>query len=291
MLSDPQSASCLLASHTRYNEELAVLHGCDISPESPYWEKELSRGSWVARVRGVSSTLVSNASDNKNLVLGVGQVASLSAAGPNCVTIVMAHHPPDWLRDGDQVIDALQARAHLHLFGHKHRQRVHRKDDSVVVVAGAVYPEKHSPDWLPTFNIVTVDFEAGADEPVRIDVEARVWDMRDRSFVPDSFRGRTSRSFRLPLLGLHQGTSDTIVYDPSGEQPDEAESLESLRDLLGSLPELAQLRLLVDAGLLEEHDSSLGRRVIDIALARVDDAQIEEALRRSCEDLRTAIGG
>jgi hypothetical protein len=58
------------------------------------------------------------------------------------VNLVMCHHPPDWFMDNDDIADALRDRASIHLFGHKHRQRLIREHNYIQFSAGAVNPIK-----------------------------------------------------------------------------------------------------------------------------------------------------
>src|SRR3546814_14481376 len=57
------------------------------------------------------------------------------------VNLVIAHHPPDWCKDTDEIEDDLNDRAAVHLFGHKHRQRVIRDERFVRIGAAAVNPD------------------------------------------------------------------------------------------------------------------------------------------------------
>src|SRR5207302_545713 len=72
------------------------------------------------------------------------------------ISVALAHHPPDWLLDGDSVEDDLSSRAHLQLFGHKHRNRVRPWVQSLRCVAGAVHPEPggQGADWVPAYQIL-----------------------------------------------------------------------------------------------------------------------------------------
>ena len=243
MLTEEDAADRLFQSHANYNDQFAKSYGCQISPAIPYWDRVYERDGWNLQIRGTTSTLVSNKDDDRNLVLGVGQVGSIDQPDAETITIVMSHHPTDWLRDGGEVDDALKARANLQLFGHKHRLRVHRNENSVVVVAGAVLPEDNSPDWNPTYNIIDVGFDSSEREPVVIEVTPRVWDQRYRVFSEDHHRGQSSRRYQLPWLDADIVRPQTASQrSPSFPQALSARSETPISELIADLPELAQLR-------------------------------------------------
>ncbi len=118
--------------------EFALNFGCGIDPDSPYWEHDfkLNDGSTL-RLRGLNSTLVSNNLDNDaehKLILGSTQSTLMREDGVEYVTL--CHHPPQWLRDQDQVEKTLNARARIQLFGHKHLQILDQINNTIRLTAG-----------------------------------------------------------------------------------------------------------------------------------------------------------
>ena len=97
---------------------------------------------------------------------------------PNTANLVIMHHPPDWLADGEAVDDALTARAMFHLFGHKHKQRAVMGTSYVRLGAGAINPSRSEKPYDPGYNLIRLKVE-GSGSDRRIDVELRQRRMQD----------------------------------------------------------------------------------------------------------------
>lgn len=194
VLSDPQSADALLAPLGEYNG-FAARFQCSISKEKPFWERDLVLDcGTVLRMRGLTSTFVSNANDAKgNIVLGTAQASAPRADG--VLYLTLCHHPPDWLSDQDAVITQLESRVHIQLFGHKHAQRVQVINGKLRLTAGAMHPERHERGWVPMYNIVEITRRD--DERIAVRLFQRRWHPTETCFVADQdpSTGRDYREF------------------------------------------------------------------------------------------------
>jgi len=131
-LADDTAAHALFEPLAAYND-FAKKFNCQIYPSKLSWRQEISLGNGVTlRLHGLTSTLLSGAVTERSqddtrgsLYLSPWQTGLDPA--DNVINLVMSHHPPDWFMDQDRVDDAINGRAALHFFGHKHRQRVHRE--------------------------------------------------------------------------------------------------------------------------------------------------------------------
>lgn len=207
ILTDDQSAEALLAPLVEYNA-FAARFQCAISAAKPFWERDLylSCGTTV-RLRGICSVLVSNDEDIKgNLVLGSAQVSVQRSDG--VVYVTLCHHPPDWVQDQDAVLNHLEAKVHLQLFGHKHAQRVQAINNRLRVTAGAMHPERGDLAWEPIYNVIEI--ERRDDEHLVVRVFQRIWHKTACCFVaahdPDTgneYREQLWRSPR-PRIELQQ---------------------------------------------------------------------------------------
>jgi len=91
--------------------------------------------------------------------------------------------------DSDEANDAICARAVLHLFGHKHRQRITQEQDYVRYSAGAVNPDRNENGWLPGYNLIELNVEgAGADRVLNVRSHLMQWQSN-----PDRFRPMKTR--------------------------------------------------------------------------------------------------
>lgn len=124
---DPDTGRSLLAPLGAYND-FAKLFNCQIySPDHLYWRQDLAlQGSVHLRIYGLTSTLLSGANGHEDTrgSLYLSPLQTVFDPVEDVVNLVLCHHPPDWFMDHDEIQDAVCGRAAIHLFGHKHRQRV-----------------------------------------------------------------------------------------------------------------------------------------------------------------------
>ncbi|MCE9635840.1 MAG: metallophosphoesterase [Planctomycetes bacterium] len=218
IFSDAQSAAALLEPLTDYNK-FAGRFGCSISAEKHYWERDLALACGTAvRLRGLTSALVSNDEDKRTrLVLGAAQAAV--ERDPGVLHMTLCHHPPDWLRDHDDVEDHLKSKVHIQLFGHKHSQRLDEINGKVRLVAGAMHPERGEGGWLPTYNFL--ELSRRDSDRIGLRVYQRQWNQPDTSFVArhDSINGKDHREF------LFSGLPEPTKTEPHSTVPHEAKGL------------------------------------------------------------------
>ncbi len=269
LLADSVNGPGLLAPMGAYNE-FAVRYGCDISPTRCFWEDdlELNDGS-VLRLHGLTSALVSDRLDNDGnakLVLGRHQARIIREDGVEHMTL--CHHPYGWLLDGDAIEDALR-HARVRLFGHKHRFRPTRVDDSVVLAAGATHPDRLEENWEPRYNIIEllVNKAESGQRLLDIKIHARVWDDKYQSFKPDvNPDGKPTIDYEFPLSPWEPTKQITQIASslqasPSQADTKEVNALQTVkkpeRVLLYryvSLPYQRQVKIALDLSLISEEE-------------------------------------
>lgn len=192
ILSDAQSASALLAPLGEYNTFSARFQ-CSISAERPYWERDLVLPcGTIVRLRGLCSAFVSNQHDARsNLVLGTAQVNIQRTDGVEHLTL--CHHPPDWLHDQDAVVNHLESKVRIQLFGHKHSQRVQTINETLRITAGAMHPERDGGEWEPIYNVIEI--ERRDDQRIGVRLFQRRWHKTECRFVADH-DGNTGKDHR-----------------------------------------------------------------------------------------------
>ncbi len=85
----------------------------------PYWEKTLATKLGQIRLLGLNSALLAyDDQDKSRLALGYHQLLALQNPA---LTLVLQHHPPSWLADGEDQLNGLAQRPHLLLSGHEHQ--------------------------------------------------------------------------------------------------------------------------------------------------------------------------
>ncbi len=270
LLSDDEAGRLLYAALQPYNE-FAGRFFCDLlPPERTIARRDLrlNDGSTL-RLSGFNSAFVSSAADAPgDLFVDPACFQLLRERGVE--HLVICHHPPSWLRQGDQLRDYLNDVARVHMFGHEHTNRIEMGRDWVRIAASAAHPDRTEPGWEPGYNLVDLSV---ADTPARtlnVAVYVRVWQAR-----PGEFRAKTDRGadvFRqsIALDAWSPPVSDRAAPDHGGsatapatmsgdhDQPsDGSDPMDPLRDLSIRFFKLTVSQKAVVAGklnLIEEDD-------------------------------------
>lgn len=174
-LDHTDTGQALFHGHAAYNE-FAKKMGCQVYPGHLYWKQERELGAGVTlRIHGLTSTLLSgrNGGNDDRGSLYLSPLQTLDPS-PNVVNLTICHHPPDWLVDGDDIEDMLNARAMFQVFGHKHRQRILESATYVRWGAGSVNPSHADKQFEPGYNIVELNV-IGEGQERRIDVASHLY--------------------------------------------------------------------------------------------------------------------
>lgn len=141
-------------------------------------------------LQGINTAIISDQNDNIDggrLVCTSYQSSVVPAKDE--IYLVLAHHPPEWLRDGEALKRGLNDFAAIHLFGHKHEPSQSVVDNkSLVIAAGAVHPERAELQWTPSFNIIELDIvEQESGRNLSAKVFKYRWSDEDRAFAPKAY--------------------------------------------------------------------------------------------------------
>lgn len=233
VLGDAVETEGLLRPLSEYNR-FALSYGCSITAENISWcdDLELDDGS-ILRLAGLTSPLISDKHDHietGRLFLSAFQRVLKREDGVEYLS--MCHHPFDWLTDRDDAVDALD-RAKLRLFGHKHRQRLREENNGLLLVAGAMHPDRIlEQQWQPRFNIIRI--KASPNEHgkrlMQIEVEPRVWDDAETAFKPDvDVNGLSKRSFTFELPEWGRPHVTAVSASPISAETIEATNMEGTK--------------------------------------------------------------
>lgn len=175
-LGHDDTGQALFHGHVAYND-FAKHMNCQVYPGRLHWKQERPLGGGVTlRIHGLTSTLLSgrDGNDDARGSLYLSPLQTTLDPVPDVVNLTICHHPPDWLLDGDDVDDMLNARAMFQVFGHKHRQRINQSKANVRWGAGAVNPSQSERQFEPGYNIIEIEV-AGEDAQRRIDVRSHLY--------------------------------------------------------------------------------------------------------------------
>ncbi len=171
-----------------YHEQFALKYLCPTTCKEPYWEDTLllNDGSRL-RIRGINSAYCSSRLDKeKEAPLIVGPMQTVFKPEDDVAYLTLCHHPPDWLVDGKDLEEALNADSHIQLFGHKHFHQHQKAGNSVILSSGAVHPVRSEQQWDPRYYVLSlmVDGSDSARE-LKVALYPRVWATANREFVAD----------------------------------------------------------------------------------------------------------
>ncbi|MBJ9678978.1 metallophosphoesterase [Burkholderia gladioli] len=175
-LSHIGTGQALFHGHRAYNDFASKMN-CQVYPGRLYWKQERDLGPGVKiRIHGLTSTLLSgrNGRDDPKGTLYLSPLQTTLDPAPNVVNLTICHHPPDWLIDGDDVEDMLNARAMFQVFGHKHRQRISEGKTNIRWSAAAVNPSRSERQFEPGYNIIELEV-VGEGLERRIDVRSHLY--------------------------------------------------------------------------------------------------------------------
>lgn len=192
-LRESATGDLLLSPIGAYNT-FAANYGCAVSRDKPFWERDFPLGNTEKlRIRGVSSTLISGPLDNDKshkLVYGGAQRVLMREDG--IWRVIVGHHPPSWMLDGEEAERTFSRRAALQLFGHKHDQWIESPDNSFRLIAGALHPDRKEDNWDPRYSVIAIRRQA--DGKLHLRVYPRKWSKEEEMFIGDfNSRGENYR--------------------------------------------------------------------------------------------------
>ena len=186
---------------------------------------------------GINSTIISNADDHKKNHRGerfprkmrVGN-HQLPPADDKVVYMTICHHPiQDWKED---IGRALDERAMIQLFGHRHVQTLEQNEKRVRIGAGALQPDRREEGWQPRYNFLKVGIE---NSKLRVMLYPRIWDKDLHKFIcEESFcdNGEESKEIILPL---ERGNVSVSKHSDMGKAANIRETTDSKRELVYKL--------------------------------------------------------
>lgn len=176
---DTDSAKALTMPLKSYND-FAAKYNCQVYlPEKIKWVQDLELDNGVKlRLHGLTSTFLSGfcGEDDPRYRLYLSPLQTAFDPVQDVIHLVLCHHPPDWLVDQDDVVDAINGAVAIQLFGHKHMQRIEQNVSYVRFGAGAVNPDRSEKGWSPSYNLVELSMEGeGDDRVLNLRAHLRQW--------------------------------------------------------------------------------------------------------------------
>lgn len=172
-----------------YNE-FAKRFKCDISSDKIYWQKDFMLDKNLKlKVVGINSSFLSNRTDHQedkpDRLMYIGQ-AQIPSYETDVATLLMCHHPPQCWKFKEDILQRINKRADIQLYGHMHSQSVTIMDENAILYSGAVHPTR-TVEWLPRYNWITISSKTENDERIlKVEIYPRCLTADRDSFTLDS---------------------------------------------------------------------------------------------------------
>lgn len=302
-LSEETSRQTLYSPIASYND-FAARYSCRLTPPDETIAKEYLElgGGWSLRIIGLNSALLSGRGDKKNDLL-VDNASHQITVEAGSVTLMMCHHPFEWLRDGNDLRVEMNSVAQLQLFGHEHTVEPELADSYIRLRSAAINPDVAEAEWEPGYNIIDLNVEeAGEKWQLAVKAYARVWQRSPPRFRPimsaddKPFFGRAIPLKNPPTVEMQRVAEEQYL---GGADPTAATTLEEVAEVEQqpkvSLPNMRALTLrffdltysqqaavVVQLGLNEESDANLTASVrFSNALRRAKERGMQAALAKA----------
>jgi predicted phosphodiesterase len=275
-LSDDETGRALLSSLTNYNA-FAAEFNCQVYPKKPLWKQDSDLGDQVTlRVHGLTSTILSgiripHGEQDKKGDLYLSRFQTVLNPEEGVVNMILCHHPPDWCLDQDEIEEAIEARSLIHMFGHKHRQRIRREANYLRLSAGAVNPDPKEKLWEPGYNLLELSvLERNKKLYLKIKAHLRRWqsgppdkfvakkDNDGRDYFPLELRINGRRKMKVQPAAAGAGSDKTAVgVDPKLEAVMSEPNARNLISRFWRLPSSERRDIALRLKLIETEDLKL----------------------------------
>lgn len=172
-----------------YNE-FAKRFECDISSDNIFWQKDfVLEDNLKLRIVGINSSFLSNRTDHQkdkpDRLMYIGQ-AQIPFYETDVATLLMCHHPPQCWKFKDDILQRINKRFDIQLYGHMHSQSVEIMDENVTLYSGAVHPIR-TVDWWPRYNWITISSKTENNERIlKVKIYPRCLTADRNSFAMES---------------------------------------------------------------------------------------------------------
>lgn len=204
---------------TEYNKFAAEI-GCQATVDKPRWDTsdrfKLNDGT-ILRIFGLNSSLISDNNDDiESGKMAIGTHQCQLPTTPGVENLLMCHHPPDWMRDGELAEETFNPRTRLQLFGHKHKHNLKKIDDTLLrVSAGAVHPSRNESGWEPRYNWMCIWVDGQTDNrQMHVNIYPRIWNRGRQTFDADWSSIGGGSEFKHDTLTLEPLPTQVAITRP-----------------------------------------------------------------------------
>lgn len=302
-LKAPDDKELLYKPLKNFNEFAFSYNCCFFADRENYaWSRdlELDDGS-ILRIRGLNSAILSGQKDQEGFLFLGRQAWSINREN-GVEYLTFSHHPPKWLLDGDDMLNELNDRARIQLYGHEHNARIDLRQQTIMLYAGAVNPHRDQNNWSPGYNFLQIYVDNdGQNRTMTVKIHAREWQNKSpaqfKMYAGNCTDGSHETHFKLspwtakPEIPEESTPAHSLIFldnQPSTADPVFFSKEPSLNELIlpfMELDRLSQKKIIEQLKLGDSTDKELSDfNKCKIALERVQErgqvAKLKELIMR-----------
>lgn len=138
---------------------------------------------------GMNTALICSKSREEEGGLILGRRQRVIPTEPGLETIIIAHHPLNWLQDSEDANRYIKSRARVFISGHEHKPshkciNVEGNGDLLMLASGAAIPPGMDSNFNYCYNILEFSWQKENDALV-LKIHGRTWDDEYKKFISD----------------------------------------------------------------------------------------------------------
>ncbi|GAA3773102.1 metallophosphoesterase [Flavobacterium ginsengiterrae] len=162
---------------------------------------------------GLNTALICSKSEKEEGGLILGKRQHVIPIEPGLETIVIAHHPLNWIQDSNAAGRYIRKRARVFISGHEHMpshklEQTNEDADLVSLASGAAAPPKADDQYNYCYNILEFQW-LEEEDALLLNIHGRMWDYDNVEFISDGNHfnnGLASYKIRCPNFRKEAGT-------------------------------------------------------------------------------------
>ncbi|MGY3211934.1 metallophosphoesterase [Mucilaginibacter sp. HD30] len=201
---------------------------------------------------GMNTALICSKSKAEYGGLILGKRQRVIRTEPGLETIVIAHHPMNWLQDSDDALRYIRNRARVFISGHEHApahkcENVDAETDLLMLASGAAVPPGNEPGFNYCYNVLEFSWLEQQDALV-LKIHGRTWDDEHKRFTGDTahFKDNGTVTYVLKSPNFKKLPLENIVESEKEQTVIETSTMEfAVTDLKGGVLEEKEFHLVL----------------------------------------------
>jgi 3',5'-cyclic AMP phosphodiesterase CpdA len=164
---------------------------------------------------GLNTALICSKSDKEEGGLILGKRQHVIPIESGLETIVIAHHPLNWIQDSHAAGKYIRKRARVFISGHEHMpshklEQTNQDADLVSLASGAAAPPKADEQYNYCYNILEFQW-LEKEDALLLNIYGRIWDHENVEFISDANHFKNgSASYKIKCPNFKKYIGDAV---------------------------------------------------------------------------------